>query len=75
MFSTLIVLIGFLHLSSPLQKSTPLRLDDIQIEEIYVRLDLNNFKLYIYNTHFNTDPTIFFCFRERVIVSAKNNKC
>jgi len=70
-----VVLVGLFQIISPLQKTTPLRIDDIQTEEIYVRLEQGIFNILIYESHFSTDPAIVFCFRERTITSAKNNYC
>lgn len=50
----ILFILAIIQITSPLQKSTPLRLDDIQSEEIYVRLDTNDFKLFIYISHFAT---------------------
>jgi hypothetical protein len=58
-----------------LQKTAVLRLEDTQSEEIYVRLNNGLFTLYIYNSHFITDPLTVFCFRVRTISSSKNNNC
>jgi hypothetical protein len=71
----LIAWVTFIQIATSLQKTTPLRLDDIRSEEVYVRLENGAFKLYLYNSHFINDPDIVFCFRERTISTAKNNGC
>ena len=72
---TLGIVLLLLQISEGLQKTAVLSLEDGANEEVYVRLEASQFKLYIYNGHFATDPLTVFCARERTVQLGKNNKC